>query len=262
MGGRTGQGTSMSTTIDVSVIDTPGWAGADDDDRLVQRASAGERRAADAYLRRHWNTLQRSARYIAGWRGDPDELLASAVTSTWSKWATGTGPNRNVAGYIAQSMRNRLLDDIKSPRSKEVSLDDEQFSLAGVSDVYDVELQMDRDIVATALAGLPKDHRVLLIRVLVEGTPARDLTAEFQQPAAWIHTTLYRAKKRLRISLLEVCLRRACTSEECRPRQQRFSTASGGVLLGQEDSELLANLWMCGDCSQGLRDFEGLMFHH
>lgn len=251
----------MSATISAVTTDTTGSAEVDDDHVLVQRASKGERQAADLYLRRHWQRLQRSARYIAGWRGDPDELLASAVTSTWSKWVNGTGPDRNVTGYIAQSMRNRLLDDIKSPRSKEVSLDDEQVTLAGVSDTYDIELQMDRDVVAAALGSLSDDHRTLLIRVLIEGTPARELTGDFQQSAAWIHTTLYRAKKRLRSALLSASLRQACTSTGCRARQDRFSAASGGMIVGQEDSELLAELWRCGDCSQGLRDFEALASH-
>lgn len=250
----------MTATIDAASVDTFTTLGIDDDETLIFRASAGERHAADVYLRRHWGALQRSARYIAGWRGDPDDLLASAVTSTWSKWKTGAGPNRNVTGYIAQAMRNRLLDDIKSPRSKEVSLEDEQVFQAGVSDDYAIELQMDRDVVATALATLPEEHRTLLIRVLIDGTPARDLTSEFQQPAAWIHTTLYRAKKRLRSALLSAALHQACASEECRPRQERFSAASGGTIVGQEDSELLAGLWRCSDCSRGLADFESLMF--
>lgn len=251
----------MSATTGAVTVDTTGWAGVDDDQLLIQRASKGEREAADLYLRRHWHRLQRSARYIAGWRGDPDELLASAVTSTWSKWTSGTGPDRNVTGYIAQSMRNRLLDDIKSPRSKDVSLDDEQVTRAGVSDTYDIELQMDRDVVAAALGTLSDDHRTLLIRVLIDGTPARELTGDFQQSAAWIHTTLYRAKKKLRSALLSASLRQACTSTGCRARQDRFSTTSGGMIAGQEDSELLAELWRCSDCSKGLRDFEALMSH-
>ncbi|GAB3633876.1 hypothetical protein GCM10027421_32290 [Microbacterium shaanxiense] len=251
----------MIATIDAAPATAAIWSDLDDDLALIRGASTGQREAADLYLRRHWSALQRTARFIAGWRGDADDLLASAVTSTWSKWTIGTGPDRNVTGYIAQSMRNRLLDDMKSPRSKELSLEEDRVGfLPHGSDTYDVEAQMSRRIVADALATLPEDHRRLLIYVLIDGTPARDLTADFQRPAAWIHTTLYRSKKRLRSALLNVILSRACDSEDCRPRQERFSTVSGGMLLGQEDNKLLAELWHCGRCSQGLRDFEALAY--
>lgn len=225
------------------------------DETLAQRANTGDRAAADMLLRRHWEAMNATARYVAGHRFDAEELLAGALEKTWEKWSTGTGPDRNPPGYIAQSMRNRLRDEARSPRSRITSLVDEDDIMAD-DDLRFVETSADTSAVRDALLSLPLDQQELLIEVIVNGRKPRELEGSLHTSSAAISTGVYRAKQRLRTALLLRLLRSACAREHCRETQER--TASETIRTQGVGGPATALSWRCPDCGRGLHAFDEL----
>ncbi|WP_254791517.1 RNA polymerase sigma factor, partial [Curtobacterium sp. MCBA15_005] len=57
---------------------------------------------------------------------DPEDLLSEALVRLVEKWASGNGPSEHVNAYVIRSMRNRVIDELRSPRSKTDAVEDEQ----------------------------------------------------------------------------------------------------------------------------------------
>jgi RNA polymerase sigma factor (sigma-70 family) len=177
------------------------------DETLLAEAAAGSRAAAGAYLARHLRFLSAMARKLSMRTVDPEDLLADAVTRLLTKWANGTGPAENVNAYLITTMRNIVTDELRSPRSRAVPLEDEA-ELAAAEDmtVRATELHREFDWVRRALLRLPEDQRLVLTATVIHGRKSGDLTEELGRSAAAVYTLNHRAKQSLRRSVLQVML--------------------------------------------------------
>ena len=86
-------------------------------------------RADDAF-RAHYPSLRRRAAHIGGALLDGEDLLAEAFEGMLRQWSRGHAASSGVAGYLTRSMRNRVIDEARSPRSRVRGyLDGEEFAV-------------------------------------------------------------------------------------------------------------------------------------
>lgn len=180
---------------------------------LVQAAATGDRRAAGEYFALNLRKLSAIAYRVAGDSFDPGDLLGEALLIVISKWADGTGPTGNVNAYIAKVMRNRMLDEFKSPRSQVRHLEPTHDIAAQEDDrIRLIELGPQLDLVRRALAELPPDQQEVLGATVVDGQKPRDLVEQLGRPTTAIYSLTKRAKTNLRRAMLRLML-----EEDARP---------------------------------------------
>lgn len=183
-----------------------------DDQELEQRASGGDQEAAAAYLGRHLRMLSAMSRRLSMNVIEPEDLLAEAIANLFQRWKRGDGPHEQVRAYLITSMRNRVTDELRSPRSRTYSFDptlpndavDRDSEAGGSHDAMD--LYQEFDWVRQALARLSAEHQQYIVGTVVEGRKAGDLAVETHRSSAAAYTVNHRAKVALRRAMLQVML--------------------------------------------------------
>jgi RNA polymerase sigma factor (sigma-70 family) len=235
-----------------------GVMAAGEDTALARLTNTGDRSAAEVLLSRSMPTLLHLSRAIAGRTVEAEELLSTALLSTWEKWKQGRGPVENVQGYIAQAMRNRLRDEVRSPRSHNVALDPHHPDLAYAGETDRVDSAIDQAIVSVALSRLSHDQRMLLTDVVVDGRPPRAVSAELGRTSAMVSSGVYRAKVALRLEVVLECLRRSCHSEKCRAGHERVAVVVAAKTVWDAADIALADARECPGCWAGLQAYDAL----
>lgn len=180
---------------------------------LVRAAATGDRRAAGEYFAIHLPRLSAIARRVAGTSFDSGDLLGEALLIVLGKWADGTGPTGNVNAYITKIMRNRLLDEFKSPRSQVRYLEPTEEPMAHEDErLRLIEIAPELDLVRRALAQLRPEQREILTAIVLDGHKPRELEERFDRPATAIYSLTKRAKTNLRRAMLRLML-----EEDARP---------------------------------------------
>ncbi|MFF3026555.1 RNA polymerase sigma factor [Microbacterium sp. NPDC057944] len=171
---------------------------------LIAAAADGDRAAAGEYFAQNLRMLTAMARRIAGNVMDADDLLSEAIVSVLALWVRGTGPRTHLAAYLARAMRNRVTDELRSPRSRTWNLDS-SWERAADNDPRLTEIDLERDVAAVheILSLLPDDQRIVLTAMHIEGAKPRDLEVRLDRPASAISSLAQRAKANFRRLLEE-----------------------------------------------------------
>lgn len=204
-----------------------------------------------AVLREAWTPLRRRAHYLARNRLDADDLMASAVAATWEKWVKGTGPSTNIVAYITQSMRNRVIDELRSPRTSEVALDAVVMHPAHIDDRSRIDHHVENTQIRAAVHRLPENMQRVLIDIVVDGRKPRDLEDEYHMTAPAISTAAYRAKKLLRCELFLEVVRGSCNLAGCALPQLTAARELGRSAEISSSNAQFDLLRQCGDCATG-----------
>ena len=201
-------------------------------------AAGGDRTAAGELLARRMPMLAAMARRITLPSIDADDLLAEAVAHLLTKWANGGGPQDGIDAYLIRSMRNRVIDEIRSPRSKTTTIEliPEPCEPESV-DFHHVELYREFALVQAALDRLPPDQR----RVLQA-----------------IYALLYRAKLGLQRSLLQTILEES-DDIACRKCARRLPKTVTPELIDDPADPSARHLRECEKCSAGWKRYLLLM---
>lgn len=234
-------------------------AAAWDENDLARATNAGERGAADVLFTRSMPTLLNLSRAIAGRAMEAEELLAVALLSTWEKWSQGRGPVENAHAYIAQTMRNRLRDEMRAPRSRNVALDDANVHEFAHHDETDrIHAAIDNEIVGVAFARLSDEQRMLLTEVLVNGRKPQEVARELGRSSGRVSSAVYRAKAALRTELVAECLRRACPGAGCGTDQEGIALLIGAKHTWNAGHPAVAAAHECPGCRAGLQAYAAL----
>ncbi|QYF96924.1 sigma-70 family RNA polymerase sigma factor [Microbacterium sp. PAMC21962] len=184
--------------------------------RLNVRAAQGENDAAAEYLRHVLPFLRATAVKIVLPPLDADELLSEALVRLLHKWNDGTGPDQLAHAYVIRTIRNLVVDELRSPRSRNVPLPEDDLFVDddAVRSLRDAELASESALIREALAELPRDQQRVLLDVVVGGRKPRELTTELGRNAPAISNLLKRAKANLSRQALIQSLRSG--QEDCR----------------------------------------------
>jgi RNA polymerase sigma factor (sigma-70 family) len=236
-------------------------SGEPSDAELAALACDGQRAAAGELLSRHLHLLTVMARRLAIPSLDADDLLAEAIANLLAKWADGDGPKEHVEAYIIRSMRNRVADELRSPRSKVVALDLEpEPSRAEDHEHHRAEMYREFELVQKALGRLPEDQRKVLLATVVDGRKPGDLVEEFARPAGAIYSLSRRAKVGLRRALLQTILVEDAP-DACVQSAADLPQTITPDLLDEADSAETQHLRDCARCSAAWSRYLGLIAH-
>lgn len=229
-----------------------------EDDRLAEAANRGDRAAAGEYLTRNLPLLSGMARRLSTDALDPDDLLAEALVNLLAKWSAGTGPASGANAYVIRSMRNRVVDELRSPRSRVLPLpEDEQLMPVQEPSTRAADLHREYSIVATALGTLPEDQRRALWATVVEGRKPADLAAELERPASAVYALSRRARVGLRRAALRVVLEEGAP-ESCRGSAARLPETIPQTLDEAADSAGMAHIRTCERCRAAWTRFSAM----
>lgn len=179
------------------------------DPELVRAAASGDRQAAGEYLARHLSYLSLMSRRLSMQKVDPEDLLSEAITRLLELWASGTGPTDEVNRYIIAAMRNRVIDELRSPRSRVAALEfvpDADLTVDDRAQTDRVDIHGELTTIRRAFEQLPEAQQKALHEIVVRGRKPAELVVELDRPAPAISSLLRRAKLGLRRSLLTVIL--------------------------------------------------------
>lgn len=194
---------------------------------LIAAAARGDRDAAGRYFAQNLPLLAALSRRIAGGVIDPDDLLSDAILSVLAKWAQGGGPTEYVNAYVAQAMRNRVKDELKSPRSRVQHLEDAGDQPAEPDpQIRRADIQRELGLVRRAMSLLPEDQRAVLTATVVDGRKPRELEGQLGRPSASIYSLSRRARINLRRTMLKLLLEKDAPPE-CRVAAQRLPETVG-----------------------------------
>ncbi|QIK63431.1 sigma-70 family RNA polymerase sigma factor [Leucobacter viscericola] len=214
-------------------------------------AVQGDRKAAGRYFEEHLSLLMGISRKVAGSTYDPDDLLSEAILNLLDQWERGRGPSEQIIAYLAQSMRNRVRDFARSPRSKVVeAVEDFDFVAPADPRIRELEISSDLDIVRRALAKMPEDQRKLLIATVVEERKPGELEELLGRPAPAIYSLNSRAKLKLRKLILETILLEDAP-EECRKAARRLPKQVPLHLAELPVEKRTAHFRECARCKAG-----------
>lgn len=219
-----------------------------DDSALIRAAAAGDRRAAGEYFAKELPRLSSIARRIAGTSHDGGDLLGEALVTILAKWADGTGPTEYITAYIAQTMRNRMKDDFKSPRSKVRSFDDDDDPEAREDPrIRQIEIEPELELIRRAMLELPEDQQTILTATIVEGLKPRDLQERLDRPMTAIYSLAHRARANLRRATLRLILEKDAPPE-CYSAAQHLPESVGDTPDGIRGSRFTAHYETCDRC--------------
>ncbi len=227
------------------------------DRSLIERAATGDRDAAGRYFSENLGLLGGLARRIAGGVLDPEDLLSEAMVTVLGHWSTGTGPATNATAYIAVLMRNRVKDELKSPRSRVDGFEDwDELPALGTPAPARVDVHNEVRILREALDSLPADQRSVLIEMTAFGTKPRELEGTLHRPAPAISSLHRRAKIALRRAVFRVVLEEGAP-ESCRRAIRAIPEKFGdlperGAIRGEDHFD------DCERCTRAWRRFAGL----
>ncbi|WP_336641530.1 RNA polymerase sigma factor [Microbacterium sp. USHLN272] len=225
---------------------------------LVRRAASGDRDAAGEYFSLMLPSLTLTSKRVAGITHDADDLLGDALLMVLAKWSQGTGPTENVPAYIAQTMRNRIRDDFRSPRSRVAPLDNVEEPASNADPrIRELEIESELAIVRKALAELPSDQQRVLVATVLEGRKPRDLEDHMARPASAIYSLSRRAKANLRRATLRLLLEENARPE-CVAAAQLLPDAVGDTPEDTKGGRSADHYRTCPYCRRSWKRFAGL----
>lgn len=176
-------------------------------DRLASRANSGDYRAISLLVKHLLSETRGMAFTLARNAIDAEDLQAAAIENLIRLWKQGSGPTTGPVPYIIQSMRNRMIDEFRSPRSKTANLAP-TFEIPDLEDPTHLsDLRNEAELVRKALHRLSSDHRYLLVEVYGGGRKPTEVGKDMGRSADGVFSLHRRAKIALkRAVLIEVLL--------------------------------------------------------
>ena len=150
---------------------------------------------ADAFLRladHHLDAAYRLARAILRDSTDAQDATHDAFERAWRKWSTLRDPSR-FEPWFDRILVNTCRDRLRSGRRQPTDISVEVAIAAG--DAF--ALAHDRDVLASAIATLPPDHRVVVALRYYRDLPVDEIASRLGIPAGTVQSRLHYALKRL-----------------------------------------------------------------
>lgn len=217
----------------------------------------GDQAVVGDYFRENTGLLLGMARRIAPSHVDPEDLLADAIASLLTQWAKHAGPREHINTYIVKSMRNRVKDELRSPRSRILGLAVEMDAPAEPSPLLRrAELGNEIGLAQAALERLPADQRLVLQEMVVNGHKPRDLEGVLKRPASSITALAVRAKQGLRRAMLQTLI--AEGTDECKKALRQVPNPTPLKLPAQDTRGRPTHFAGCDHCQRSWARFAAL----
>lgn len=192
------------------------------DGELVARAQAGDARAFDELVRRHYDKTFRLSRYLCGGHAeDAEDTFQNALANAYRHLAAFRG-EAQFSTWLTRIAVNECLLHRRRHRKEQgwVRLDEEPgedqsfpFEPADVSD--DPEEDYARqEFLATfqnCVAALPESFRKAVILQAIEGLPINEIATRLGLSPSAVKSRVFRARRQLQRCLSE----KFCRGQQC-----------------------------------------------
>ncbi len=175
--------------------------GDDSDLELLEKWRAGNVRAGDALVTRHWTSVSRFVRSKIG--DDGADLIAQTFLACVEGRDRIAGDN--VKAYLFAVARRRLADHFRR-RARTPQLDLARSSLIdlGSGPVTQLGRARQHKLLSDGLARIPLDDQIALELAYFEGLSTRELAAVLEIPENTVRSRLSRARDKLRAVIAEL----------------------------------------------------------
>lgn len=168
------------------------------DVELLDAWRAGDKRAGEELVSRHWASVSRFFRTKIG--DDGADLISQTFLACVE--ARDRIEGDNVKAYLFATARRRLADHFRK-RARSPALD---FSMSSVVDLgtgpaTHVGRRQRQDLLRDALARIPLDDQIALELAYFEDLPARDIASILEIQENTVRSRLSRARDKLRAAL-------------------------------------------------------------
>jgi RNA polymerase sigma-70 factor (ECF subfamily) len=142
--------------------------------------------------------MHSSAYRLTGSRDDAEDLLQETFLKAYrsiEKFEEGTNPG----AWVYTIMRNTFLNDIRSKKTREILLYDEQMAerLADTSEPARSDEKMDEELQAV-LNSLPPDMREALVAREINGLSYQEIADTMSLPIGTVKSRINRARESLK----------------------------------------------------------------
>lgn len=225
-------------------------------DRLTVLARAGDRNAMSRLLAGLMPKLLVVARREARGVLEAEDLQAHAIEKLLEVWADGRGPETDVFPYLVRTMRNRVIDEARSPRSQTRNLyETEDFKSAHEDPSESSELDHEKRWVKGGLRRLPPDQQRLMVGIYAEGRKPAELAEELGRSPNAVYSLHRRTKLALRRAILQEALLEGA-SGPCRAAAEDLPDKVDNNIEKMDDaSRGMSHIVTCGRCTRAWRRF-------
>lgn len=215
-----------------------------DEQALVEAVRAGDPGAAESLYRELAPSIERFARALNPHQAD--DLVSEAFSRILRVIRNGGGPERNVAGYLASTVRH-LHQDWQRRESRETPASNQPWVLDGMNAEDETVELVEVDYAREAMAGLPSRWREVLWLVEVEQLGISQIAERFDMTPAAMSSLIYRAREGLRRGYLDQHLP-AAADLECQWTRERLSRHVRDALNPVAATQVDRHLADCDDC--------------
>ena len=175
-----------------------------DDRQLVAAAQAGDRRALETLLGRHYDRVHAVCRRIAGSSRDADDAAQEAMISIVRGLPRFDGRSQ-FSTWVYRIATNAALDELRRRRRRPVlaAVDDEglQPDVADPRAQRTVEASVDRMTIDAALDALPEDFRVAVVLRDVADLDYGEIAEAVGVPVGTVKSRIARGRSQLAAAL-------------------------------------------------------------
>ncbi len=175
-----------------------------DDRALVAAAQAGDRRALDDLLRRHYDRVHAVCRRIAGSSRDADDAAQEAMISIVRGLPRFDG-RAQFSTWVYRIATNAALDELRRRKRRPglVLVDDEGQAPDAVDPLAErlVEASVDRLSIDAALDDLPEDFRVAVVLRDVADLDYAEIAVALDVPVGTVKSRIARGRSQLAAAL-------------------------------------------------------------
>jgi RNA polymerase sigma-70 factor, ECF subfamily len=179
-------------------------ASSEDDRTLVAAAQAGDRRALDDLLRRHYDRVHAVCRRIAGSSRDADDAAQEAMISIVRGLARFDG-RAQFSTWAYRIATNAALDELRRRKRRPALalVDDEGHVPEAVDPLGQrlVEASVDRLAIDAALDDLPDDFRVAVVLRDVADLDYAEIAVALDVPVGTVKSRIARGRSQLAAAL-------------------------------------------------------------
>ena len=177
----------------------------DTDDALVLRVAQGDRLAFAHLVERHGARLLALAVRIVGNRAVAEEIVQETFTRAWitaPKWQHKGEAARAFSAWLSRVATNLAIDQLRRPRTSAIEEAPEPVDPA--SDAVDGLIRQERLArLQRALAGLPPRQRAAIALTYDQGLSNLEGAAALGTSLGAFELLLVRARRALRIAMME-----------------------------------------------------------
>ena len=177
-----------------------------EDERLVTRVAAGDRRAFEALYERYAATVFGLALKMLGDREVAEDAVQEIFWRVWRRLGS-FDRSRAFAPWLFGIAHNYCIDELRrrKVRPQQVYEDDDHPILSDIPDDTDVGetaiLAEQRQVVRTALEQLPEEQRQALLLAYFGGLTQQEIAAQLGNPLGTVKTRMRLGLQKLRALL-------------------------------------------------------------